>query len=166
VPKERNLEREVGYLLIDVSRLLRRDFDRRLRGLNLTQAQWRAIGHLAREEGVNQATLAERLDVKPITLARLIDRMEAAGWVTRTADLADKRASLLYLTEKVKPILDEMHAHAHAALENLLAGMSRSERGSLLKTLERMKENLSAAQASAEAEADLGREEHVGRRTE
>lgn len=166
MPNQRSPEREIGFLLSDVSRLLRMDIDRRLRGLKLTQAQWRAIGHLAREEGVNQATLADRLEVKPITLARLIDRMEAAGWVTRTADVADKRASLLYLTKKVRPILDEMQAHATAALENLLSGISRVERAALLVALERMKENLVTAQSATGPESNAETKDHGGRKRE
>lgn len=140
-------EESVGYLLVDVSRLLRRDFDRRVRPLKLTQAQWRAIGHLAREEGVKQTVLADRLDVKPITAARLIDRMEAAGWVKRCADPDDRRAALLYLTPKVQPILKELRAHADEALEDLMAGVSTADRQTLIKTLSLMKQNLTAAVA-------------------
>ena len=135
-------EKRVGYLLADVSRLLRRDFDRRVRDLEITQAQWRAIAQLVRDEGINQVTLAERLEMRPITIARLIDRMQAAGWVKRTTDANDRRASLLFLTPKAKPILDELEVHAEEAVETLLAGIPRSARKSLIETLERMKENL------------------------
>ena len=145
-------ESSVGYLLADVSRLLRRDFDRRVRDLKLTQAQWRAIAHLELAEGMNQATLADRLDVTPITLARLVDRLEEAGWVERKTDPSDRRASQLFLTTKVGPILKQMHAHADVTLRDLLAGISATAQRQLIKTLQQMKQNLND---SAEAASDL-----------
>lgn len=156
-------DRRIGFLLADVSRLLRRDFDRRVRELRMTQAQWRAIAHLAHDEGINQSALAERLEVKPITIARLIDRMEAAGWVRREADAADRRATLLFLTPKAKPILDRLQAHADEAVERLMHGVSAAGRGRLTKTLQQMKHNLSGANAAADAELITGKQTH-GRR--
>jgi len=139
-------QRGIGFLLIDVARLMRRDFDRRIRSTRLTQAQWRAIGHLAHEEGIRQTVLAERLEVKPITLGRLIDRMEATGWVSRQDDPTDRRAVLLYLTPKVQPILAEIQARAAEAREALFEGVPATDRQTLAKTLERMKHNLLAAE--------------------
>lgn len=136
-------DESIGFLLADVSRLLRRDFDRRVRKLGLTQAQWRAIAHLARKEGINQSALAERLEVAAITLGRLIDRMESAGWVRREADRSDRRASLLFLTPKAKPILEELQAHADETREILMQGISAGARKNLIATLQRMKSNLS-----------------------
>lgn len=138
----------VGFLLADVSRLLRRDFDRRVRALELTQAQWRAIAHLAREDGLKQAALAERLEVAPITVGRLVDRLEAAGWVVRRPDPADRRASLLYLTEKTAPIIDEMRSLASEALDELMTGVSQTARRDFVKTLKRVKQNLLDADAA------------------
>lgn len=149
MPSNPSPEQSIGFLLTDVSRLLRRDFDRRVRALGLTQAQWRAIVHLAREEGINQTALAERLEVKPITLGRLIDRMQAAGWVRRTADAKDRRASRLFLTPKVQPILKELYTHADVALDELLAGISLSARNKLVEALVRMKRNLSELEDAA-----------------
>lgn len=159
-----NPDKSVGFLLADVSRLLRRDFDRRVRSLKLTQAQWRAIAHLARDEGIKQATLAERLEVKPITLTRLIDRMQAAGWVTREADPEDRRASLLFLTAKAQPILKELWAHADEALYDLMAGVSRSARREFINTLAHMKQNLSEAEAVATSNSNARTNDNVGRR--
>jgi len=141
-------ERGIGFLLVDVARMMRRDFDRRIRSTRLTQAQWRAIGHLAREEGVRQTVLADRLEVKPITLGRLIDRMEATGWVRRRADPTDRRAVLLFLTPKVQPILAEIQARAAEAREALFEGVPPTDRQVFAKTLERMKQNLLAAEAA------------------
>jgi MarR family transcriptional regulator for hemolysin len=157
-------EQSIGFLLADVSRLLRRDFDRRVRALDLTQAQWRAIAHLAREEGIKQATLAERLEVKPITVARLVDRLQTAGWVTREADPEDRRASLLFLTAKAQPILAEMRAHADQALQDVMAGISQPARSGLIKALARMKKNLSAAEAAASSTTTEKIHANVGKR--
>ncbi len=76
-------DRSLGVLISDIARLLRRNMDRRLQSLGLTQAQWRAIVHLSRSEGMTQAALAESLEIQPITSTRLIDRMQSAGWVER-----------------------------------------------------------------------------------
>ena len=105
-------DRILGFLVSDIARLLRRGMDRRLQSLGLTQAQWRAIVHLSRSEGMTQATLAESLEIQPITLTRLIDRMEAAGWVERRPDPTDRRARLIYLTDKAKPLLDQLTDYA------------------------------------------------------
>jgi DNA-binding MarR family transcriptional regulator len=147
----RHPNKGLGFLLADVSRLLRRDFDRRVRELGMTQAQWRALAHLARDEGINQAALAERLEVAPITLARLIDRMEQAGWVRRAADSADRRATLLFLTPRARPILRELETHADAALEMLLQGMPAATRRQLMQSLEQMKTNLIESDAAVDA---------------
>lgn len=154
----------LGFLLADASRLLRRDFDRRVRGLALTQVQWRAIAHLLREEGINQTELADRLEVTPITLGRLIDRLEAAGWVKREADPKDRRASLLFLTPKAGPILEQMQAHARDALDAAMAGLSSPARRRLVKALERIKQNLAAADAAATTGASEGTYTHVRRK--
>jgi DNA-binding MarR family transcriptional regulator len=139
----------LGFLIADVSRLLRRDFDRRVRALGLTQVQWRAIAHLQRTDGIRQSALAERLEVAPITLGRLVDRLEASGWVSRKSDPVDRRVSLLFLTPKAGPILDGMRAHAKDALRDALSGVPQRMRKELVKALERMKENLSAVEAPA-----------------
>lgn len=164
MPSGQDPDKSVGFLLADVSRLLRRDFDRRVKALELTQAQWRAIAHLAREEGINQAALAERLEVKPITLTRLIDRMEAAGWVKRQADPEDRRASLLFLTAKAQPILDELWAHADEALADLLEGVSLAARRELVKALVRMKQNLAQAETVASLDSNTRKNDNGGRR--
>jgi DNA-binding MarR family transcriptional regulator len=153
-------DRSVGFLIHDVARLLRRNFDRRLQSLGLTQAQWRAIAHLSRDPGLRQAALAERLEVKPITLARLIDRMEAAGWVERNDDPDDRRASRLYLTPKSLPIIEQMQERAAETLAETFAGLASPARRELINALERMKRNLLAAESQAAAAPTTRREVH------
>jgi MarR family transcriptional regulator for hemolysin len=160
MPLSSRPEGGLGFLLADVSRLLRRDFDRRVRDLAMTQAQWRALAHLSRDEGINQATLAERLEVKPITLARLIDRMQAAGWVRREADTTDRRAVRLFLTPKSKPILEQLQVRADEAIDALTVGIAVNDRRQFIATLEAMKTNLIANESAEEADPGKGHAHH------
>lgn len=153
-------ERSAGFLISDVARLLRRNFNRRVQRLGLTQSQWQALAHLSRNEGINQVSLAEILEVQPITLARLIDRMEAAGWVERRRDPNDRRAVRLYLGTKVQPVLSEMREIAAGVREEAMSGLSEEQRERLLGTLRQMKRNLLTAESrtgrnGAEAEKAL-----------
>lgn len=139
--------RNFGFLVHEVARLLRRNFDRRVSGLGLTQAQWRTLAYLARHEGINQTSLAELLEVKPITLARLLDRLEEAGWVERRGDPADRRVFRLYLTEAAQPLLVEMEQIAAKTRQDALAGLGRDERRQVLNLLSSLKKNLMDAEA-------------------
>jgi len=138
--------RSVGFLVSDLSRLMRRNFNRRLQSLGLTQAQWRAIAHLSRHEGMTQIALADALEVQAITLARLIDRMESAGWVERRNHPQDRRAVQLYLTSKCEPLLEEMHRRASETISEAMSGIGATEQKQLLETLHQMKANLAAAE--------------------
>ena len=153
-------ERSLGFLVADVARLLRRSMDRRLQALGLTQAQWRAIIHLSRNEGMTQATLAERLEIQPITLTRLLDRMESAGWVERRTHPADRRAMQLYLTAQSQPILEEMHARAADTLTEATRGVAPRAQRQLVTTLEQMKRNLLAAEVTAAQPDQSGTTRH------
>jgi len=139
-----------GCLLHDTARLLRRDFNRRAQKLGLTQTQWQALCVLSRNEGINQASLADMLEVQPITLGRLIDRLEATGWVERRNHPTDRRAITLYLTSKAEPILTEMGKLAEATTELALAGISETEYEAAMDVLERVKANLLADAVDAE----------------
>ena len=141
-------DRQLGFLVTDIARLLRRSMDRRLQSLGLTQAQWRAIVHLSRSEGSTQAALAESLEIQPITLTRLIDRMESAGWVERRTHPLDRRAVQLYLTAQSQPILEQMHARAADTLNEATAGVPSRAQRQLIATLERIKHNLVAGESS------------------
>lgn len=142
-------DRTLGFLVADIARLLRRNIDRRLQSLELTQAQWRAIVHLSRSEGMTQVALAESLEIQPITLTRLVDRMESAGWVERRTHPLDRRAVQLFLTPKSQPILDEMHARAAETLSEATRGVPPRAQRQLVTILEQIKHNLVAAEAAA-----------------
>ena len=102
------LERSFGFLVNDVARLFGRRFDLNGHWLGLTRAQCRTLSYLARNEGINQAGLADLLEIRPMTLVRQVDRMEEAGWIERRPDPSDRRARRLFLTDKARPVLDRI----------------------------------------------------------
>jgi DNA-binding MarR family transcriptional regulator len=153
-------DRTLGFLVSDIARLLRRNIDRRLQSLRLTQAQWRAIVHLSRNEGITQAMLAESLEIQPITLTRLIDRMENAGWVERRTHPLDRRAVQLFLTAQSQPILEEMHARAADTLSDATRGVAPRAQKQLVATLEQIKQNLIAAETAAVSTVQTGNPRH------
>ena len=145
-------ERSFGFLLHDIARLMRKKFDQRARSLNLSRAQWQLLVHLSRHEGINQSGLAEILEIENITLGRLVDRMEEAGWVERRPDPGDRRARLLYTTEKVAPVMERMRALAEATRNEALAGLAPAQRDALIDTLIQVRGNLSERNGRAEDE--------------
>ena len=144
------LKRSFGFLMHDVSRLMRKSFDRRASAIGLTRSQWRVLAHLSRNEGVKQAGLAEILEIKPITLARLLDRLGANGWVERRSDPNDKRARRLFLTDKARPILVELREVALSVREEALSGFDAVEQDRLIDQLRAVKENLLSADETAD----------------
>lgn len=142
---EPDLDRSVGFLIHDVARLMRKHVDRRALRIGLTRAQWSVLAHLRRNEGVNQATLADIMDVEPITLARHIDRLEAAGWVERQPDPKDRRTRRLALTDRARPLIERMRALAAEVKGQALAGFSEQEQELLVDMLIAVKRNLGEA---------------------
>jgi MarR family transcriptional regulator, transcriptional regulator for hemolysin len=142
-------ERSFGFLIHDIARLLRKRFDQRARALGLSRSQWQVLAHLSRHEGINQSGLAEILEIENITLGRLIDRMEEAGWVERRPDRNDRRARLLYMTEKVAPMMARMRALAEETRNEALDGLPMAEREALMDTLAHVRANLSERGRSA-----------------
>lgn len=133
----------LGFLIHDVARLMRRRFDQRARSLGLTRSQWQVLALLARNEGINQGGLADLLEIEPITLCRLLDRMEEGGWVERRPDPRDRRARLLFMTAKAHPMLAHMRGLADEIRAEALDGMTEAERAALTAGLERLRANLS-----------------------
>jgi MarR family transcriptional regulator, transcriptional regulator for hemolysin len=138
--------RTLGFVLNDVARLMRKRFEQRARAaaLGLTRAQAAVLAYLARQEGINQAALAQMIELEPITLARLLDRLQAAELIERRSDPKDRRAHLLYLTEAAYPLLDRIFALAAEVREDALAGVAEPDRSRLLDLLIEMKANLNA----------------------
>ena len=144
-------ERSFGFLLHDVSRLLRKRFDRRARTIGLTRAQWFVMAHLARNEGLNQSALADILEIEPITLVHQLDRLENAGWIERRLDANDRRVRLLYLTELGRQILGKMQALGLETKAEAVSGLAAAEQDALIETLTKIKTNLSAREAASQA---------------
>jgi len=140
--KAQKLEAGTGFLLNEVARLLRRDFDRRAQHLGLTQTQWRTLAYLSVNEGINQVALADMLEIQPISLARLIDRLQAAGWVERRPDPNDRRAFQLYLVPETQPLIEQIRTIGAETREVALMGVSKAAQKQLTDILQSMKINL------------------------
>lgn len=145
-----SLEQLLGFLLNDVSRLMRTHFDARARHLGLTRPQWRVLVFLARHEGINQSGLAEIIEVEPMTMGRMIDRLEAAGLVERRPDKSDRRVHRLYLSANARPILNEMVVLANQVQDEALSGLNDTNREALKSILTVIKNNLTAQQSANE----------------
>jgi len=138
-----DFERSFGYVLLETARLMSKRFDQRARTMGLTRAQCQLLARLAQHEGINQAGLADLLELEPISLARLIDRMEQSGWIERRADPADRRARLLYMTDKARPLFDQVMDVAYAVRAEALEGLESSDRDQLVDLLLHVRGNLS-----------------------
>jgi DNA-binding MarR family transcriptional regulator len=134
----------LGFNLQDAARLQRRNFDRHLhaRGVDLTQAQWRSIGIVWKRPGISQTALADILEIQPISVGRLIDRMESAGWMERRPDPDDRRAVCLYVTSKAEPTLKAIKATADDIRSVLTKGINKSDLETAAKVLVTMRANL------------------------
>lgn len=138
-----DFERAFGFVLHEAARLLSKRFDQKARAIGLTRAQCSVLFRLSMQEGLNQARLAELMEMEPISLARLVDRMEQAGWIERRADPADRRARRLYMTAKAKPVYERMIAVGLETRGEALAGISQSDRDRIVDLLIQVRRNLS-----------------------
>ena len=132
----------LGFLLHDVARLMRKRFEQNARQLRLTRSQCQVLAHLARQEGIAQSGLADILEVEPITLTRILDRLEGGGLVERRPHPTDRRIRQLYLTAEARPLLADIFAIGAATRGEALEGVPELEREFLIATLTSMKANL------------------------
>jgi DNA-binding MarR family transcriptional regulator len=139
-----------GFLLKDVSRLFSRNFERHCAEIGLTLAQCRVLGYLQRNDGLSQARLAELTDSDPMTLGRLLVRMEAGALVERGPDPCDGRAHRLSLGPKASPLLAEIWRLSARTREDALTGLDAADRGQLLALLQRVRDNLDAPRSEAD----------------
>ncbi len=137
-----NLERNFGFILHDVARLLRTIYDRRVRDLGLTRSQWWVLTHLFRKDGITQSELAETLELERPSLGRLLDRLEAKGWVRRTPDARDRRAKRIYLTDAADTPMRIMREIAAGVREDALSSLNAADRDRFVDTLLTIKSNL------------------------
>ena len=131
-----------GYTVADMTRLMRRVFDRRSAQLGLTRAQWRALSRIERAEGLTQSELAEDLDLEPISVGRVIDRLESAGFVERRADPDDRRCWRLYLAGKSASVMADMKKISTGLQEEVLAGVSAEDFTVTMRVLAKVKDTL------------------------
>ena len=143
VMERENLDRNFGFLLHDVSRLMRTVFDRRGREIGLTRSQWLVLTMLYAKEGVTQSELADFMDLEKPTLGRLLDRMQEKELIERRPDRHDRRVNRLYLTEKVQEIMRALRKTAADVRKDALGNMAATEREDFIDTLIKIKNNLS-----------------------
>jgi DNA-binding MarR family transcriptional regulator len=151
--------KSMGLLIHDVARLLRRRIDQRAQAIGLTSAQWRVLSVIARAEfrnepPPNQATLAEQMDLEPITLSRLIDRMEAAKLIERRRDPADRRAHRVYLQDAARPLVAKFREVASGCLTDAIVGVSEAEMDQVADVLTRIRANLTGKTDTVQPFAD------------
>ena len=132
----------IGYVLSDVARLIRTVFDRRVRGIGLTRAQWLVLTRLYRRPGASQTELADMLEIDRASAGRMIDRMQKNGWVERRADSDDRRINRLYLTADARRAHKDMWAVAEATVDDALAPLSAAEREQFTRLAARVKGQL------------------------
>ncbi len=132
----------LGFLLADVSRLIRCAFQQRLEGSSLTLAQARALIYVSRNEGVRQVDLAEMLEVQPITLARLIDQLADAGLVERRSDPADRRAYQMFLTPAAASHLGAIKQVSAAIQADALRDLDEQQAATVFLAFRKMRDNL------------------------
>lgn len=133
----------IGFIIGDVSRMLRTVYDRRVEPLGLTRAQWRVLARISRNEGCTQTELAAELEIEKPTLGRLIDRLQANDWVERRADKNDARTKRVFLTSRAQPVLKKMYSLADDVLDAAFSGLTRDQADQLLQSLLHVKSNLS-----------------------
>lgn len=138
-PAVHNFERDLMFLLHDVARLIRVDADKRARAHGMTRAQWGILIWLERQPGISQKELSELLEVEPITVARLIDRLEARGMVERRPDPRDRRIWRLHLQPAALPVLCDIGRHRAEITHMVTAGLDNDTIDTLTGTLLRMK---------------------------
>src|SRR6185437_13314223 len=142
------IKREFAFTIMDVARLLKTYADQRARQFGISRAQWAVLIRIDRNEGLKQSELADMLDLQPITLTRLLDRLADNGLIERRADPNDRRANRLYLRPAAKPVLDRLAVLGADLMETVLDGLTTASIERMLKELGAVKDNLRTAIAN------------------
>ncbi|MES2627271.1 MAG: MarR family transcriptional regulator [Pseudomonadota bacterium] len=137
-----NFDQALGFVIHDVARMMRWEFDRRAQTVGLTRSQWFVLAFLLREDGVQQQRLAELMELTPITMTGLLDRLERDGWVERRQDPEDRRAKRIFMTKKVLPVLKKIKALGKEVRKCAVAGLSEQEQEQLISLLLKVRSNL------------------------
>jgi MarR family transcriptional regulator, transcriptional regulator for hemolysin len=141
----RSLNREFAFMLNDVARMLRTYADHKAAQFGITRAQWVVLARLDRSEGLKQSELAEILELQPISLTRLLDKLCDAGLIERRADPGDRRAKRLFLTAEARPLLEKLGELGEDLMATALAGVERESVERMVAQLGVVKENLRQA---------------------
>ena len=147
----RIMDSNFAFEVAETALVLRRDFERRAAELGVTRAQWRVLSRLSREDGLRQVELAEALDVEPITLCRMIDRLAEAGLVERRADEEDRRAWRIHLTAKARPLIETLRGIAENFLADALAGIDETEQARVRGVLAQVRTNVTRGAPAAKS---------------
>jgi MarR family transcriptional regulator, transcriptional regulator for hemolysin len=150
-PMPRTGEITVDFLfaLFEVQRMLRLYADKEVRRFGLTRAQWAVLARVERTEGLKQTEIADLMEMQPITLTRLIDKLCEAGLIERRSDEADRRVNRLYLTELARPLMAKLAVLRGEITQTALASLSNQDTHRLVDDLESIKDNIREALASA-----------------
>jgi MarR family transcriptional regulator for hemolysin len=135
----------LGFLLHDVARLLKKRFEQNSRASGLTRSQWQVLTYLAQNEGINQAGLAELIEIEPITLGRIIDKLETLRLIKRNPHPTDRRRWLLHLMPAARAKLEQAREYDDVTRREAMVGVSEDDTQHLLKILQALKENLTQA---------------------
>lgn len=133
----------LGFLIHDAARLMRKRFEAKASAFGLSAAQWRLLVRLVKDEGVAQARLAELLEIEPISVSRLLDRMEEGGWIERRQDASDRRVRMIFPTGKSRAAFAEVKSVAGEVYEEALAGLPQQTRKATIEGLTAIVNNLS-----------------------
>jgi MarR family transcriptional regulator for hemolysin len=132
-----------AFEIAESARLIRREANKRAAVLGATKAQWRVLARLRHAgDGVRQIELAEALDVEPITLCRMLDRLEEAGLIERRRDLGDRRAWRIHLTPKSRPVIVKLEEMGRRFNADMVAGISDADQETASRVLARIRDNL------------------------
>jgi MarR family transcriptional regulator for hemolysin len=139
----------------DVSRLIKRRFDRRARqtGLPITRRQAAVMLYVASNEGVSQTEVATWLDLEPIALVRMLDKLSEEGLVERRAHPTDRRVRTLWLTPAARPVIERIQTINQAIREEAFAGMPAQARDTVINILDGIKDNLALQEQAADTAA-------------
>jgi MarR family transcriptional regulator for hemolysin len=131
------------FEIAETAHALRKAFDRRAVGMGVTRAQWKVLFRLSRRPGLRQIELADMLDIEPITLSRIVDRLEEARLVERVADPADRRAWRLHVTAQAQPLIEKLQKVGASLIDQAFAGIDPKDIETTRKVLAQARENAS-----------------------
>jgi len=150
------------FTLGEVQRMMRAYADREAARYGITRAQWAVLAKVERNEGMKQSELAEQMEMQPITLTRLIDKLCDNGWIERRGDDTDRRVNRLYLRKAARPLLAKLAVLRSELTATALDGISPADAHRMLTQLEMIKENVRNAIQTAESEPPRGKEQRYG----